>query len=111
VTYGHAWLIWRITSLVLAGIYCIAAVAGIIGIEETQDRIVWGIFLFGGAALIFLGQWLYGSRPVLSTTLVSIGTAAGAFALFWTLVVPLAAAVVIALGFALARRTSAPASR
>jgi hypothetical protein len=40
---------------------------------------------------------------------VSIGAAAGGFPLFWTLFVPLAAAVLIALAFALARRPAAPA--
>ena len=110
MTYGRAWLIWRIVSLVLAGIFCIAGVAGVYEIEGTQDRVLWGLFLFGGAALIFVGQWLYGAMPVLSTTLVSLGTAAGGLPLFWTIVVPLAAAVVIALGVALARRPSATTS-
>jgi hypothetical protein len=38
-----------------------------------------------------------------------VGAAAGGFPLFWTLIVPLVAAVVIALAFALARRPAAPA--
>jgi hypothetical protein len=104
MTYGHAWLIWRITSLVLGAIFLVAATIGLFTIEGTQDIVIWAVFLYGGAALVFGGQWAYKSSPVIAAVLVSLGALAGSLALFWTLVVPLAAAVLVALGFALARR-------
>jgi hypothetical protein len=47
--------------------------------------------------------------PALSAVLVSIGAAIGGFPLFWTIIVPVAVAAVIASSIALARRRSAPA--
>jgi hypothetical protein len=110
MTYGHAWLVWRILSLVLAAIFCIAATLGLFAdFDSTRDTVLWVSFLVGGAILIFLGQWAYRYQPWLSAALVSIGAAAGGLPLFWTLVVPLAVAVLIALSFALARRPLAAA--
>jgi hypothetical protein len=107
MTYGHAWLIWRILSLVLAAVFLVAGTIGVFTIEGTQDVVLWAVFLFCGAGLIFVGQWAYQFSPGTSAALVSIGAAAGGLPLFWTLLVPLAAAVLIALSFALARRPAA----
>jgi hypothetical protein len=110
MTYGHAWLIARIVSLVLIGIYLIAGAIGIVAdFDSTRDTVFWLIFLWGGAVLMYLGNYVLRHPPMLSASLVSIGAAAGGLALFWTFLVPLAAAVVIALSFALARRPTAPA--
>jgi hypothetical protein len=110
MTYGHAWLVWRILSLVLIATYCTAGVIGMFAdVGSTRDTILWIGFLLGGAALIVVGLWAFRVSPQASAAFVSIGAAAGGFPLFWTLFVPLAAAVVIALAFALARRPAAPA--
>ena len=110
MTYGHAWLVWRILSLVLIATYCTAGVIGMFAdVGSTRDTILWVAFLLGGAALLFVGQWAYRVSPPTSAAFVYVGAAAGGFPLFWTLVVPLLAAVLIALAFALARRPAAPA--
>ena len=110
MTYGHAWLVWRILALVLIAIYCVAGGIGLFAdVGSTRDTILWVAFLLGGAALLVIGLWAYRVSPSTSAIFVSIGAAAGGFPLFWTLFVPLAAAVLIALAFALARRPAAPA--
>ena len=109
VSYGRAVQVTRILALVLAGIYALAALGGLLAeFDSTRDTVLWVGFL-GGAALLFVGQWTYRVSPPTSAAFVSIGAAAGGFPLFWTLIVPLLAAVVIALAFALARRPAAPA--
>jgi hypothetical protein len=105
MSFARALQIWQITSLVLAGIYVLAAIAGILAdFDTTQDTVLWATFLGGGALLILLGHRVFRSSPTLAAILVSLGTIGGAFPLFWTILVPLAAAVLIALSFALARR-------
>ena len=64
--------------------------------------------LLCGAALLLAGQLL--TPPgALSALLVSIGAVLGGLPLFWTLLVPVAVAAVIACSIALARRDAAPA--
>jgi hypothetical protein len=110
MTYGHAWLVWRILSLVLGAIFLVAGTIGMFAdFDTTRDTILWVTFLYGGAALIFIGQWAYRYSAWTSAALISIGAAAGGLPLFWSLLVPVAAAVLIALSFALARRPTAPA--
>jgi hypothetical protein len=110
MTYGHAWLVWRILSLVLGAIFLVAGTIGIfVDFDTTRDTILWVTFLYGGAALIFIGQWAARYSGWFSAALVSIGAAAGGLPLFWSILVPLAAAVLIALSFALARRPPATA--
>jgi hypothetical protein len=66
------------------------------------------VFLAVGAALLLAGQFLV--RPgALSATLISVGAVVGGLPLFWTLLVPIAVAAVIACSIALARRGAAPA--
>jgi hypothetical protein len=110
MTYGHAWLIWRILALLLIATYCTAGTIGMFAdVGSTRDTILWIGFLLGGAALLVVGLWTYRFSPPTSAGFVSVGAAAGGFPLFWTLFVPLAAAVLIALAFSLARRPAAPA--
>ena len=99
MTYGHAWLVWRILALVLIAIYCIAGTIGVLAaFGSSRDTALWVGFLLGGAALIVFRLWFLSdvSRPT-SAASISIGAAAGGLPLFWTLIVPLAAAVLIAL--------------
>jgi hypothetical protein len=95
---------------VLIAIYCLAGTIGVFAdFGATRDTALWAGFLLGGAALLVVGLWAYRVSPSTSAVLISIGAAAGGLPLFWTLFVPLAAAVLIALAFALARRPAAPA--
>ncbi len=105
VSYGRAVQVTRILALALAGIYAIAALGGLLAdFDTTRDTVLWVGFLGGGAVLLLSGPFFAQISRWLSAALVSIGAAAGGLPLFWTIVVPLAAAVLIAMSFALARR-------
>jgi predicted membrane-bound mannosyltransferase len=106
MSFSRAVQIWKITGLLLAGIYVLAALIGLIAdFESTQDTVVWVAVLGGGAVLILVGQYFFRSSPWVSALLVSVGAAVGALVLFWSILIPLAAAAVIALSVALARQT------
>ena len=96
--------------IALGLLYALAAVGGLALIEfgSTRDLVLWGAFLGGGAALLLGGQFLL-QPGVLSGTLICVGAALGGLPLFWTLLVPIAVAAVIACTIALTRRGAAPA--
>jgi hypothetical protein len=110
MSFGRAVQVWKITSLVLAGIYVVAALVGLLADWSTGQTAVWIAFLGTGGLLILIGQRLFRSSLPLSALLVSVGTAAGAFPLFFTFLVPLACAVVIALSVAIARQAPTAAA-
>ncbi len=107
MSFARAVLIWRITALALAAIYAIAGIAGLLADWEAGDTVFWVAFLLGGGLLIVIGNRVFDVSRTLAGVLVSIGAAAGAFALFWLIIVPLAAALVIALSVAIARQAPA----
>jgi hypothetical protein len=106
MSFARAVLIWRITALALAAIFAISAIVGILADWNRRDTVIWVTILLGGALLIVIGNRLLESSPPLSGILVSVGAAAGAFPLFWLLIVPVAAAVVIALSVSIARQAA-----
>jgi hypothetical protein len=79
----------------------------LIDFDSTRDVVLWVGLLVVGAVLMLVGQLLLpaGRRSAL---LVSVGAAVGGLPLFWTLLVPVAVAAVVACSIALARR-AAPA--
>lgn len=91
--------------IVLSALYLVAAVAGfvLLDFDTTRDIVLWVGFLVGGAVLMVFGNvgMPAGAR---SAAIVSIGAMMGGLPLFWTLVVPIAVAAVIACSIALARR-------
>jgi hypothetical protein len=99
----------RFLVIALSALYVLAALGGfaVVDFDTTRDLVLWLSFLLVGAALMLLGQLALppGAR---SAVLVSLGSAIGGLPLFWTLVVPVAVAAVIACSIALARR-AAPA--
>ncbi|GIU94092.1 MAG: hypothetical protein KatS3mg012_0549 [Gaiellaceae bacterium] len=93
----------------LSALFVVAALAGVLFLDYEPGRAAaWVAVLVGGATLMLVGQRVERS-PALSATLVSTGAIAGGFPLFWTIVVPVAAAAVVASSVALARRQSARA--
>jgi uncharacterized membrane protein len=100
----------RFLVIALGLLYALAAVAGLAVVEfdNTRDIVLWTAFLAVGAALLFAGQFLL-QPGALSATLICIGAVVGGLPLFWTLLVPVAVAVVVASSIALARRRTAPA--
>jgi hypothetical protein len=101
----------RFLVLALSILYALAAVAGLalLDFDTTRSIVLWATLLTGGAALMLVGQ-LAIPAGWLSAALISVGAALGGLPLFWTLLVPIAVAAVIACSIALARRrTAAPA--
>ena len=76
---------------------------------DGSDLAFWLVLLLGGALLIFAG--LFGTRrwSWISVLLISLGAAAGALPLVWTIIVPILAVVLIGLAFAGALRRTATA--
>ena len=95
--------------LALSALYALAGIVGFVAIEfdTTASRALWLGFLLGGAVLLLVGQFAFPPSGR-SALLVSLGAAIGGLPLFWTLVVPVAVAAVIACSVAISRR-SAPA--
>jgi uncharacterized membrane protein len=95
----------RFLVLALSALYAIAAIAGLVLVDfdSTRDLVLWTVLLLGGAVLMAAGQLLL-PVGVASAALVSVGAVLGGLPLFWTLLVPVAAALVIACSVRLARR-------
>ena len=100
----------RFLVLALSALYGVAALGGLAVFEfdTARDVILWLAFLLVGAGLMLLGQ-LRLQPGTMSAALVSLGAVLGGLPLFWTFVVPIAVAAVIACSVALARRAAAPA--
>jgi hypothetical protein len=94
----------RFLVLSLSVFFLAAALGGLalFDFDTTRDRVLWVGFLGVGAALMLFGQ-LKLPRSSRSAAVVSLGAILGGVPLFWTLVIPIAVAAVIACSFALAR--------
>jgi hypothetical protein len=95
----------RFLVLALAALYVVAALGGlaVFDFDATSNLVVWLTFLLVGAGLMLLGQ-LAMPRGVPAAVLVSLGAALGGLQLYWTLLVPVAVAAVVACSVRLARR-------
>jgi len=98
---------------VLAAILGVGYIAaGVVGaaLEVTDgdrsDLAFWLALLVGGGALVLIGSFVLGSRPVLSAVLTSVGALAGAVAVFWSVIVPVLALALVVLSIARARRVA-----
>src|SRR5262245_37768012 len=100
----------RFLVLALSALYAVAALACLVlaDFESTRDILLWTLLLLVGAALLAAGQLLLPSGTA-SAVLISLGAVLGGLPLFWTLLVPVAVAVVIACTVKLARRPPSPA--
>jgi hypothetical protein len=99
----------RIHRALTASLVTIYVAAGVIGIfaDAVERKVLWVVFLCGGAVCILIGMLVRRLPVSLSMVLISAGATAGALALVWTFIVPVAAAVLVGLSFSLARRTRA----
>ncbi len=97
----------RFLVLAMSALYILGAFAGlfIFDFDRTADVVLWLALILGGAALMLFGQ-LALPRGRRSAAMVSIGSVIGGLPLFWTLVVPVAVAAVVACSIALARRSA-----
>jgi hypothetical protein len=100
----------RFLVLALSALYTLAAIAGLVLVDfsSTRDLALWTVLLLGGAALLAAGQLLLPTGTA-SAAVVSLGAVLGGLPLFWTLLVPIAVAAVIACSVRLARRPATPA--
>ena len=91
--------------LALGVLYVAAALGGawLIDFGTTRDLVLWLAFLGCGAVLMFAGQFVVRAGTWYAA-LVSVGAVLGGIPLVWTLIVPLAVAVVVTCSIALARR-------
>ena len=87
----------RFLVLALSALYVIAAIAGLalVNFSSTRDLVLWTVLLLVGAAFLAAGQLLLPTGAP-SAALVSLGAVLGGLPLFWTLLVPVAVAAVIA---------------
>jgi hypothetical protein len=90
----------------LVTIYVASAIAGLFS-DSIGNKVLWVILLGGSAALIVAGTVLRKAPPWISVGLVSVGAIVGGVLLLWTLVVPIAAALLVGLTFSLSRREHA----
>ena len=105
MSFGRAVWIWQVLALVLAAAYLIAAIVAVLaGLDGTTSAVLGFVLLVAGALLILLGIYVARAPTWLAAALVSLGATMGGLPLLWTLVVPLAISVIIALSFAIARQ-------
>ena len=99
----------RIHRGLVAGLVTIYIAAAIIGIfwEAVEDKELWVVLLGGSAVLIVVGTILRNAPAWLSVGLVSIGAIVGGVVLLPTIIVPIAAALLVGLTFSLSRRSQA----
>ncbi|HEX5027762.1 MAG TPA: hypothetical protein VFV56_03020 [Gaiellaceae bacterium] len=101
----------RFLVLALSALYALAAIAGIglVDFGSTRDRALFTLLLLVGAVLLVAGQLLMAPGTV-SAVVVCVGAVIGGLPLFWTLLVPVAVAVVIASTIKLTRQGPSPAA-
>lgn len=102
-------MLTRWLAILLAAVYAISGLVGLFAdIEPTRDQVIFVVLLWGGALLIVAGLFAVPSSTWPAAALVSLGAVAGGLALFWTVVVPIAAIGLVVLTVLLARRTGTP---
>jgi hypothetical protein len=74
-----------------------------------SDQILWVVFLVAGGVLILAGLRVFPRSPWGGAALIGLGALLGGLVLFWTIVVLVAALVLIAWSIVAARRTSGAA--
>jgi hypothetical protein len=90
----------------LVTIYIAAAIIGLFA-DEFVNKELWLVLLLGSAALIVAGTVLRKAPTWISVGLVGIGAVVGGVLLLWTIVVPIAAALLVGLTYSLSRREQA----
>ncbi len=94
----------RFLVVVLSLFYVAAAIAGPFLFDWNPARdVLWVAMLVGGAVAMVVAEFVL-PRGAPTAVVLSFGAFVGGFPLFWTLVVPIAVAALIACSIALARR-------
>jgi len=88
----------------LVSIYIAFAIVGIFW-DFVDGKVLWVVILGGAAAAIVIGAVVRNAPWWISVGLISVGAIVGGVVLLWTILVPLAAAVLVALTFSISRRS------
>jgi hypothetical protein len=89
-----------VTAYVAAAI--VGVFAGVVG-----NKVLWVVLLCGAAGLIVIGSVLKSAPRWLTVGSISAGAILGGVLLLPTVLVPIAAAILVALTFSLSRRATA----
>ena len=101
----------HVLALLLAAGYAAAGIVGLIAdVGDGGDLFFWLILLLGGAALILAGLYVVARWSVASIAMITIGSLAGAVALWWSIIVPILVIVLVCLAVIGARRGGSPAA-
>ena len=109
---SSTWTALLILGSVLAGASVLLAliVGAVADFDRSSDRGFWIGFLLVSGILIFAGLWSINRNAWLGVGLIVVGSICGSIAVFWSIVYPLVAIVVIVLAVLWARRPPAPAA-
>ena len=107
---SNIWTALVILASILAGASILLGliVGAAADFDSSSDRGFWITFLVLSGILIFVGLWLINRNGWLGVALIIVGSILGSIAIFWSILYPLAAIVVIALAIAWVRRAEAP---
>lgn len=107
---SNIWTALVILASILAGASILLGliVGAAADFDSSSDRRFWITFLVLSGILIFAGLWLINRNGWLGVALIIVGSILGSIAIFWSILYPLAAIVVIALAIAWVRRAEAP---
>lgn len=107
-------------AVVLAGllivVYLVGAIGGGLFFDWDDDggdgdRAFWIGFLLGGTALLAVGLWVGRRSPWLTVILFTLGAAAGAVVVFWSVIIPIVAIALVVLAVMWARSEAGPQTR
>lgn len=73
---------------------------------DGSDLVLWVVFLVGGGVIVLAGVGMLRARPWPAAAAFVVGGLMGSLALFWSVLVPIAAIALAVLGVVLARRAT-----
>jgi hypothetical protein len=98
--------IHRGLTAALVSCYVAAAIVGVFA-GVIGNKVLWVVLLCGAAAFIVVGSMVRKAPRWLALGLISVGAIVGGVLLLPTVLVPIAAAILVALTFSLSRRATA----
>jgi hypothetical protein len=106
---SSTWTALVILASILAGASILLGliVGAAADFDKSSDRGFWITFLVLSGILIFVGLWLINRNGWLGVALIIVGSILGSIAIFWSIIYPLVAIVVIALAILWVRREPA----
>jgi hypothetical protein len=106
---SNIWTALVILASILAGASILLGliVGAAADFDKSSDRGFWITFLVLSGILIFAGLWLINRSGWLGVALIIVGSILGSIAIFWSIIYPLVAIVVIALAILWVRREPA----